>query len=56
MSLVLSNPSFPSCLKALFQSEAYCQAVNMKMILHSHANKSHFHKKGIASESFWNYC
>ena len=28
-----------SCLKPLFQSEAKCEAIDMKMIFHSHANK-----------------
>ena len=30
-------------LKPLFQSEAKCEAIDMKMILYSHANKTHFH-------------
>ena len=37
-----------TCLKPLFQSEAKCEAIDMKMILYSHANKTHFH-------SFSNY-
>ena len=32
----------------LFQNEGRCQAFNMEMIFHSHANKTHFHKKGCA--------
>ena len=32
----------------LFQSEANREAIDMKMIIHSHANKTHLHKKGDA--------
>ena len=39
----------------LFQNEARCSAIDMEIIFHSHANKTHFHKKGCApSEGFWN--
>ena len=41
------NSPFPSCLSSLFQSEAKCEAIDMKMIF-SHANKTHFHNKGFA--------
>ena len=39
--------SFLSCSKPLFQSEAKCKANDMKMIIYSHANKTHLHKKGF---------
>ena len=39
---------FPNCSKPLFQSEAKCEATDMKMIFHSHANKTHLYKKGFA--------
>ena len=32
----------------LFQNEVKCSAFDMQMIFHSHANKTHFHKKGCA--------
>ena len=32
----------------LFQTQAKCKAIDMKIILYSHANKTHFHKKGFA--------
>ena len=44
-------------MKPLFQSEAKCEAIDMKMICYSHTLK---HKKGfctqpcLESESFWN--
>ena len=38
----------PSCLKSLFESEAKCKAIDLKMILYSYANKTRFHKKGCA--------
>ena len=37
--------SFLSCSKPLFQSEVKCKANDMKMIIYSHANKTHLHKK-----------
>ena len=45
-----------SCEKALltfspgplFQNEVKCSAFDMEIIFHSHANKTHFHKKGCA--------
>lgn len=40
---VNNNTSFPSCLKPLFESEAKCRAIAMKVIFYSHANKP-FHK------------
>ena len=38
-------PSFPG---PLFQNEGRCSAFDMEIIFHSHANKTHFHKKGCA--------
>ena len=32
----------------LFQNEGRCSAFDMEIISHSHANKTHFHKKGCA--------
>ena len=32
----------------LFQNEVKCSAFDMEIIFHSHANKTHFHKKGCA--------
>ena len=32
----------------LFQRQAKCEAIDMKIIFYSHANKTHFHKKGFA--------
>ena len=37
--------SFPG---PLFQTEVKCSAFDMEMSFHSHANKTHFHKKGCA--------
>ena len=50
---------FPSSPHPLFQSEAKCKAIDMKMILYSHANKTHFPRKVLQlacfeRESFWN--
>ena len=39
---------FPSVPKPLFQSEAKCEAIDMKRIFNYHANKTHFHNKGCA--------
>ena len=43
-----SNMSFPSSPGPLYQNEVKCSAFDMEMIFHSHANKTHFHKKGCA--------
>ena len=43
-----SNSSFPSSPGPLFQNEVKCSAFDMKRIFHSHANKTHVHKKGCA--------
>ena len=37
----------PNCPKPLFENEAKCEAIDVKMIFSSHANKTHFHKKGF---------
>ena len=39
---------FPSSPDALFQNEGRCSAFDMEISFHSHANKTHFHKKGCA--------
>ena len=42
------NWPFPSSPGPLFQDEVKCSAFDMETISHSHANKTHFHKKGCA--------
>ena len=42
------NRPFPSFPEPLFQNEGRCSAFDMKIIFNSHANKTHFHKKGCA--------
>jgi len=42
------NSPSPSCFKPLFQSEAKCEAIGLKMIFNFHARKTHFHNKGFA--------
>ena len=37
----------------MYQNEVKCSTFQMEMILHSHANKTHFDKKGCESEAFW---
>ena len=44
------NEPFLSCSKPLFQSEAKCEAIDMKMFLYSHANITHFHKIGFCTK------
>ena len=44
----LANRSFPSSPGPLYQNEVKCSALVMEMIFHSHANKTHFQKKGCA--------
>ena len=46
---------FLSCSKPLFQSEAWCKTIDMKMIFNSHANKTRFHKKGFHLASIWKW-
>ena len=45
---MFTNRPFPSSPEPLYQNEVKCSAFDMKMIFHSHANKTHFHKKGCA--------
>ena len=42
------NRPFPSSIKSHFQSEAKCEAIDMKMSFNYDANKTHFHNKGFA--------
>ena len=42
------NRPFPSSKKSYFQSEAKCEAIDMKMIFNCDENKTHFHNKGFA--------
>ena len=42
------NMPFPSSPAPLYQNEVKCSTFDMKMIFYSHANKTHFHKKGCA--------
>ena len=42
------NRPFPSSSGPLFQNEGRCSAFDMEITFHSHANKTHFHKKGCA--------
>ena len=42
------NRPFPSSPGPLYQNEVKSPAFDMEMIFHSHANKTHFHKKGCA--------
>ena len=41
----------PSSKKSHFQSEAKCEAIDMKMIFNYDADETHFHNKGFA---LWN--
>ena len=58
---VIDNSAFPSSPGPLYQNEVKCSSFDIEMIFHSHANKTHFHKKGFAlglilkvCEGFWN--
>ena len=42
------NRPFLSYPGPLFQNDARCSAFDVEIIFHSHANKTHFHKKGYA--------
>ena len=42
------NRPFPSSKKPHLQSEAKCEAIDVKMIFNYDANKTHFHNKGFA--------
>ena len=39
------NGLFPSCPKPLFQSEAKCEAIDVKMISYSHVKNSFSHER-----------
>ena len=45
---IQNNRPFPSSKKSHLQSEAKCEAIDMKMIFNYDANKTHFHNKGFA--------
>ena len=45
---MLANRPFSSSPGPLFQNEGRCSAFDMEIIFHSHANNTHFHKKGCA--------
>ena len=47
-SPAVENRPFPSSKKSRFQSEAKCEAIDMKMIFNYDANKTHFLNKGFA--------
>ena len=47
-TLNTGNRPFPFFPASLFQNEGRCSALDMGIIFHSHANKTHFHKKGSA--------
>ena len=44
--ITIVNRPFPSFPGPLFQNEGRCSAFDTEMIFHSHANNTHFHKKG----------
>ena len=46
--LTINYPRVLNYLKSLCRSEAKCEAIDMKSIFCYHANKSYFHKKGVA--------
>ena len=48
---ILSNRPLPSCPKPLFQSEAKCEAIDVKNIFYFHANN----RKGGALSLFLAY-
>ena len=47
----LFDGPFTSCPQPLFQSEAKCRATDMKMIFHSHVNKTHFRSERFCTSS-----
>ena len=54
-----NNRPFPSSPGPPYQNEVKCSAFDVEMIFNSHANKTHFHKKGCGlglfeSEGLWN--
>ena len=47
--IVVNIRPFPRCPKPLFESEAKCEDINMKVnFFYFHANRTHFHSKGFA--------
>ena len=48
MTYCSPNRPIPSSPRLLFQNEGRCSAFDMEVIIHSHTNKTHFHKKGCA--------
>ena len=44
----LTSQRFNLVKGLLFQNEGRCSAFDMEISFHSHANKTHFHKKGCA--------
>ena len=48
VSVKRSIRPFPSSPGLLHQNEVKCRAFDMELIIHSHANKAHFHKKDCA--------
>ena len=50
ISCWLDSPNYngPRSPGRLYQNEVKCSVIDMKMAFHSHANKTHFHKKGCA--------
>ena len=44
----ICNRPFPSFPRPLYQNKVKCSAFDAEMIFHSHANKTHFHKKACA--------
>ena len=49
------NRPFPSSPGPLYQNEVKRSAVDMKMIFHFHANKTHFTRKVVHLASFWKW-
>ena len=47
IGLILAQPRYFTW--PLFQNEGRCSAFDMEIIFHSHANKTHLHKKGCAT-------
>ena len=45
---IQNDRPFPTSKKSHLQSEAKCEAIDMKMIFNYDANKTHFHNKGFA--------
>ena len=45
---LLPNRPFPRSPGPLFLNKGRCSAFDKEIIFHSHANKTHFHKKGCA--------